>query len=132
VSWPLGIYEAVKIIFWLTKGKEVIELKQGVMTIYKLHLLGSSPESFSLERISAFEVNPKASIYSPFTNESLVYHLYKHSEGLSSGFTKATFLNSGAVFCRCGVRKVFFGMDIDKREGSYIAHMLNEKKCLFI
>ncbi|MFM2269724.1 MAG: hypothetical protein RL757_3165 [Bacteroidota bacterium] len=110
-GWTAGGYFAFKYLIWLLRGKEVITIENGFLSIQKKGSIGDKKKTYDLNEATGFRVTPKVDMG------------YYRSKNINV-------LQSGIIAFDYGMKTINFGENIDEAEAKFILKKYQEKGLL--
>jgi len=115
IAWTVGGFFAFRTLLWTFKGKEIVTVGQGRLTIDKKGVLFYKPKTYDLNEVRNVRVQDEnPGFNSPF--------------GRRTDF--GTFNSGGTIRFDYGLQTVKFASGIDEAEAKYIIAKLTERRLL--
>jgi hypothetical protein len=115
-AWTIGGVFIIRFVLWSLRGKEIITIGKGELTIDKKAALFYKPKTYDLNQGKNFRCVDDSSGY---------YGAWGRRGGNSYGLD-----NTGIIKFDYGMKTIRFGGNIDEAEGNYLLQKLREKKIL--
>jgi hypothetical protein len=116
LGWSAGGFFAFRVFLWTAMGKEIINIGQGEIQVFKKGLLLSKPKIYNLTDAKKFRVQEENNNYGAF--------------GYGGKNNLAMLGNSGTIRFDYGLKTVKFASGIDDAEAHYILDNLKAIRIL--
>lgn len=116
VAWTVGGAAAVRLLVWTLKGKEVITVTRGLLTLEKKGFLMGAPKMYDLEKATHFRVEDKyANVNSPVNVRQ---------------FDLSGIIGGGTICFNYGMGTIKFAAGMEGVEAESLLKVLRAKKLL--
>jgi hypothetical protein len=113
VAWTVGGFLAIKSWLWIIKGKEIITVGQGQLSIDRKGALFFKPRVYDLNEVKNIRIQDDRPAFSGFAE--------KRSDN-------SMFNSTGIIRFDYGLRTIKFANGIDEAEAKYILDKLKERR----
>lgn len=108
VGWTAGGIFALRMLIWVTSGKEVITFTPGTITTSKKNLLFNKPKTYDLNSVKNIRV-------------------HEHQDSWGSYFQKKPLIPPGVIHFSYGMKTIKMGSGIDLPEAEQILKTVKSK-----
>jgi hypothetical protein len=115
-GWTVGGFFAIKTLLWNLKGKEIINMGQGYLSIARKGLLFSKTKTYDLKEAKKFRSQEETNDFSAFRG------------GRRNNLV--AFYANGTIRFDYGLQTVKFASGIDEAEANYILDKLKTSRIL--
>ncbi len=110
-GWSAGGYFALKYLLWMIRGREIITIENGLLSIQKKGSVGDKKKTYDLNEATGFRVTQRVEIG------------YYRSKSVN-------LIQSGIIAFDYGMKTINFGENIDEAEAKFILKKYQEKGLL--
>jgi hypothetical protein len=112
VAWTIGGFFAFRAFLWNLRGKEIIVIGQGQLSIDKVGQILFKPKSYDLQEVKSIRTQEDS-------------YGYNSMFGQRNAF--ASFNTGGTIRFDYGLKTIQFGIGLDEAEAKYILNILQSK-----
>ena len=116
IAWTAGGFFAMRAVFWMISGKEIISFRSTELMVQKKGMLLSKPKTYDLNEVKNFSVNANSGIDTIFGN-------IDRTNPWNTG-------NQGMFKFDYGLKTIRFGNGIDEAEARFLLEKIRSKKLL--